>query len=134
MRCVLDASAALAFVLADEFIDAAERILDHVMAHGAVVPPLWQSEVANGLLSAWKRDRITEAGIAHALVGLERLRIERTPSDQDSSALIVLGRSLEVSAYDATYLLVAMQQGLPLATLDRRLAEAAGLAGVDLVR
>ena len=134
MRCLLDASAALAFVLADEFIDAAERILDLVVAHGAVVPPLWQSEVANGLLSAWKRDRITEAGIAHALVGLERLRIERTASELESSALIALGRSLEVSAYDATYLLVAIQQGLPLATLDHRLAEAADLAGVDLVR
>ena len=134
MRCVLDASAALAFVLADEFIDAAERILDHVVAHGAVVPTLWQSEVANGLLSAWKRDRITEAGIAHALVGLERLRIERTASELDSSALIALGRSLELPAYDATYLLLAMSQGLPLATLDRRLAEATNLAGVELVR
>ena len=133
MRCVLDASAALALVLADEFADAAERILDHVVAHGAVVPPLWQSEVANGLLSAWKRDRITEAGIAHALVGLDRLRIEQTASQLESSALIALGRSLEVSAYDATYLLVAMQQGLPLATLDRRLAKAADLAGVELV-
>lgn len=134
MRCVLDASAALAFVLADEFTAAAGRILDYVVAQGAVVPPLWQSEVANGLLSAWKRDRITESGIAHALVGLERLRIDRTASDLEGSALIALGRSLEVSAYDATYLLVAMQQGLPLATLDRRLAEAANLAGVELVR
>ena len=52
MKCVLDAAAALAFVLADEFTDVAERILEHVVAHGAVVPPLWQSEVANGLLSA----------------------------------------------------------------------------------
>ena len=134
MRCVLDASAALAFVLADEFTDAAGRILDYVVAQGAVVPSLWQSEVANGLLSAWKRDRITEAGIAHALVGLKRLRIEQTASELESSALIALGRSLEVSAYDATYLLVAMQQGLPLATLDRRLTKAADLAGVELVR
>ena len=67
-------------------------------------------------------------------MGLERLRIERTASELESSALIALGRSLELSAYDATYLLVAIQQGLPLATLDHRLAEAADLAGVELVR
>ena len=67
-------------------------------------------------------------------MGLERLRIEQTASELESSALIALGRSLEVSVYDATYLLLAMSQGLPLATLDRRLAEATNLAGVELVR
>lgn len=133
MRCVLDASAALAFALADEFSTQAQRILAHVVEHGAVVPPLWQTEVANGLLSAWKRDRIDEVGIAHALVGLERLHIERAAKDQESLALIALGRATDLSAYDSTYLLLALHSGLPLATLDRRLADAAVREGVTLV-
>lgn len=133
MRCVLDASAALALVLADEFSAHAQRILAHIVEHGAVVPPLWQAEVANGLLSAWKRERINEAGIAHALVGLERLRIEQMPQDQGSFALIALGWSTDLSAHDATYLLLALQSGLPLATLDRRLADAAARERVALV-
>lgn len=133
MRCVLDASAALALALADEFSAQAQRILAHVVEHGAVVPPLWQTEVANGLLSAWKRDRIDEAGIAHALMGLERLRIEQMSQDQESLALITLGRATDLSAYDAMYLLLARDGGLPLATLDRRLADAAVRQGVALV-
>ena len=133
MRCVLDASAALALTLADEFSAQAQRILAHVVEHGAVVPPLWQIEVANGLLSAWKRDRIDEAGIAHALVGLERLRIEQMTERQESLSLIALGRASDLSAYDSTYLLLALQSGLPLATLDRRLADAAVREGVKLV-
>ena len=133
MRCVLDASAALALVLADEFSAHAQRILAHIVEHGAVVPPLWQAEVANGLLSAWKRERIDEAGIAHALVGLERLHIEQMTQDQESLALISLGRSTDLSAYDSTYLLLALQNGLPLATLDRRLANAAARERVALV-
>ena len=133
MRCVLDASAALALALADEFNTQAQRILAHVVEHGAVVPPLWQTEVANGLLSAWRRDRIDESGIAHALVGLERLHIERMAQDQESLSLIALGRATDLSAYDSTYLLLALHTGLPLATLDRRLAEAAVREGVALV-
>ena len=133
MRCVLDASAALALVLADEFSAHAQRILMHVVEHGAVVPPLWQAEVANGLLSAWRRERIDEAGIAHALVGLERLRIEQVSHDQESLTLIALGRSTNLSTYDSTYLLLALQDALPLATLDRRLADAAVREGVALV-
>lgn len=133
MRCVLDASAALALVLANEFTTQAQSILAHVVEHGAIVPPLWHAEVANGLLSAWKRERITEAGIAHALVGLERLRIERLTEDEGSAALIARGRSTDLSAYDSTYLLLALQRGLPLATLDRRLADAAARERVALV-
>lgn len=133
MRCVLDASAALALALADEFNTQAQRILAHVVEHGAVVPPLWQTEVANGLLSAWRRDRIDESGIAHALVGLERLHIERMAQDQESLSLIALGRATDLSAYDSTYLLLALHTGLPLATLDRRLAEAAVREGVAVV-
>lgn len=133
MRCVLDASAALALVLADEFSAQAQRILEHVVEHGAVVPPLWQAEVANGLLAAWKRERIDESGIAHALVGLKRLRIEEMTQDQESLALIALGRATDLSVYDSTYLLLALQSGLPLATLDRRLADAAAREGVALV-
>lgn len=133
MKCVLDASAALALVLADEFSAQAQRILAHVVEHGAVVPPLWQTEVANGLLSAWKRDRIDEGGIAHALVGLERLRIERMAQEQESLSLIALGRARDLSAYDSAYLLLALHSGLPLATLDGRLADAAVREGVALV-
>ncbi|GDX94751.1 hypothetical protein LBMAG47_04150 [Planctomycetia bacterium] len=41
-----------------------------------------------------------------------------------------LARSHRLSVYDATYLELALRHGLPLATLDARLAAAATAAGV----
>lgn len=38
----------------------------------------------------------------------------------------------DLTAYDTTYLLLAKDRGLPLATLDRQLAKAAQSAGVML--
>jgi predicted nucleic acid-binding protein len=43
-----------------------------------------------------------------------------------------LGRAQNLSAYDAAYLELAMRRGLPLATLDQRLRNAAAAVGVQL--
>ena len=48
-------------------------------------------------------------------------------------ATLVLGRQEGLAAYDAAYLELALRLGLPLATLDTRLAEAARKCGVKLV-
>ena len=44
-----------------------------------------------------------------------------------------LARSHRLTAYDAAYLELALRKGAPLATLDRRLAEAARAEGVSVV-
>jgi predicted nucleic acid-binding protein len=44
---------------------------------------------------------------------------------------LAAGRDLTV--YDACYLELALRSGLPLASLDRRLCEAASAAGVKLI-
>ena len=44
-----------------------------------------------------------------------------------------LGKIQALSAYDASYLELAVREGLPLATQDRRLREAAQRLGVALV-
>ena len=47
--CVLDASQTLAWALPDEASAAGDALLEVVCEHGALVPALWPSEVANGL-------------------------------------------------------------------------------------
>jgi len=42
-----------------------------------------------------------------------------------------LGLTYRLSAYDASYLELAIRRGLPLATLDQRLRDAAMAAGVQ---
>ena len=133
MSCVLDASMALSFVLADEFTDASERALASIAADGALVPALWEYEVLNALRFAQARGRITDAGLTHALRGLEGLPIELYRLPLDRAHLIDLAHRLDLSVYDASYAWLAMESALPLATLDPRLSRAAAQAGIELV-
>jgi predicted nucleic acid-binding protein len=133
LTCVLDASAALSMSLADEFTDDAQRILDHVAVHGAIVPSLWHYEVANGLLSALRRGRTTEMAVAQSLTALGRLRIVEVSDQPLGVELVALARQFDLSAYDAAYLWLARTRDLRLATLDRSLARVAGEAGVALI-
>ena len=55
---VVDASVALAWCLADEQDELTERVLQRVVADGAIAPAHWSLEVANGLWSAERRGRL----------------------------------------------------------------------------
>jgi len=47
--------------------------------------------------------------------------------------VLALARTNSLSSYDASYLDLAMRKGLPLATLDNRLIEAARKVGVFIL-
>lgn len=130
---VVDASVALAWCLADEADEYAERTLERVVGEGAAAPAHWPIEVANGLLAAERRGRIDEADLARVSKLLNDLGIEIVPVEL-TTALSVLetARAHDLSAYDAAYLDLAAFRGLPLATLDRPLVTACRNAGVEL--
>lgn len=132
MSLVLDASMALRFALEDEFDEDAERILTDVATAGAIVPSLWEYEVLNGLRSAERRGRITEAGVTHALRGLAGLPIEHITRRPDGAQLIAIARRYEIRVYDASYLWLAMEANVPLASGDVDLRRTAMSAGVVL--
>ncbi|WP_426239734.1 PIN domain-containing protein [Pararhizobium sp. DWP1-1-3] len=46
--------------------------------------------------------------------------------------MIGLARAHQLSAYDAAYLALAITEGLPLATLDKKLRQAAAAEAVQL--
>lgn len=58
MNLVLDSSATLAFVYADETTEPIRRVFDAIAESGAVVPAHWRLEVANSLTVAVRRGRI----------------------------------------------------------------------------
>ena len=64
--------------------------------------------------------------------GLPIVIDERTPNFALSSVL-ELSRRQQLSAYDASYLELAMRRGVPLATKDNDLARAANHMGVTLL-
>ena len=60
---------------------------------------------------------------------LRRLRIV-CPGEIDDREVMALARAHRLSAYDASYLALAIREGCALASLDRRLNEAAAAEGV----
>ena len=135
MTLVLDASMTLAWVLKRndpaEALAAAEG-LDEVRASGAQVPALWYPEIANALLLAERQKILTIHDSATFLAGLSMWEIvqDAAAPAQFLTQVLYLSRSYKLTAYDATYLELALRNSAALATFDRPLAAAARAAGV----
>ena len=135
MTLVIDASVAAAWVLPDESNAAADAILHRVAAEGGLVPELIWHELRNILSMAARRGRLTETEIVPTLLRLRRLPLETVASAGGGDALLIaLALRRKLTAYDAAYLLLAQERGLPLATADRALRQAAEAEHVELAR
>ena len=135
MTLVLDASMALAWLLKRKDPDEAElagKCLESVRTSGAVVPALWYQEVANSLLLAERQRVVRIDETTEFLLGMSLWEIAQDPMSPAESQLqtMYLGRAFKLSAYDATYLELAMRRAAVLATFDRQLADAARAVGV----
>jgi predicted nucleic acid-binding protein len=136
-RFVLDASVAVAWFIDPSVAPLAARIQRFLLqGDRAIVPHLWRPEVANGFVTAQKRGILTAVRSAQAFAELDLLlaqSIENASHDLSIQRVVATAQTFGLTAYDATYLETARAQQLPLATLDRRLAAAAGPAGVSLI-
>ncbi len=133
MTFVLDAAVAMAWCFEDEATPGTEAVLDRLVEESALVPPLWTLEVANVLLVAERRGRITESTATRFVRLLGELQILVDPTPAEVGGIMEAGRRHGLSAYDAAYLLLAEREGCPLATTDEGLSRAARAAGVPLL-
>lgn len=129
---VMDASAAVTWVLRDGLPEDEERI-DEFVTHGFVlVPELWHAEMANAFRSAMRSGRVDEEFVVGVCEHIDQLDIRTDVVGTHLQRLALEAHARELTAYDASYLLLALDRGLPLVTLDRELAKAAHSAGVTL--
>lgn len=131
---VIDASVALAWHFSGEGGDDLDVVLSEVLAGGAIVPVHWRAEIANSFAMAVRHARITAEYRATALRKLAMLEIE-TDAESDQQlwhSTQDLCDEYEISAYDGAYLELALRRNVPLATLDKRLYQAAKYAGAEL--
>ena len=132
MAFVLDASVAMSWAFPDEEDPVALAALQLLRTEPARVPVVWWFEIRNVLLINERRHRISEADTMNFLrfvSGLD-IEIDRLPDDL---AIVTLGRRHRLSAYDTSYLELALRDAVPLATLDKRLAAAARREGLEVV-
>ncbi|MBC6436398.1 type II toxin-antitoxin system VapC family toxin [Nostoc sp. HG1] len=131
MQFVLDCSVAISWCLVDENDDYANAILAIMPDSEAFVPGIWSLEIANTLVVAERRNRMTKKQSEQAIALLQSLLIQ-VDLFTDAKAL---DATLKLARQEglAAYLELALRLQLPLATLDTRLAEAATRCGVGLV-
>ena len=133
---VLDASVALSWCFKNEATTVGDRVLERLEDAAASVPGIWHLEIANVLALSERRGRITPANSSEFIGLLGTLVIvidEETPS-RALGRVLDLARAERLTAYDAAYLELAMRLGIPLASKDADLCDAAEHLGVSVLR
>ena len=129
---VLDGSVTIVWGFDDEDDAYAMAILDRMPDLTAHVPSMWSLEIANATLVGERRGRTTpaKAALFLSLLGTFPISVDDETVTRAWSETMELARAHHLSAYDASYLELAIRLGLPLACLDGRLRAAAHATGV----
>lgn len=135
MSFVLDSSVTMRWFFGDgkpQELAYAGKVLDAMRQDSALVPMTWGLELANVIVTTEARALVTEARSGAFLEMLEGVDIEVDAATfaHALSGTLQLARRYKLSAYDASYLELALRLGVPLATLDEDLQKAAKKAGV----
>ena len=140
IRFVLDASVSAGWLIPDKSSEYAIQVRQR-LAEGerAIVPALWAIEMANVLAKAVRHGTLSTEDAENGVAQLQILLIPGSKIEVDLTAPSVwnvydAARRYQLSGYDACYLKLAQEQGLPLATLDKGLRAAATRAGVALLK
>ena len=126
----------MAWCFADETTKYTEYVLNCLTTDWAHVPAIWPLEVANVLLVAERKKRLSETQSIRFIEILQSLPIVVDSEEDESRAfrsIMPLARQFDLSSYDAAYLELAVRKGIPLATLDKGLKNAAKNYGARIL-
>jgi predicted nucleic acid-binding protein len=130
---VLDASVTISWCIEEERNKATEAILDSfAQGSNALVPSLWVWEVSNVLLMAQRAGKLDSVRRHQQIALLRKLpiSIDEDAHKQAWNDTTTLASTHNLTIYDASYLELALRQGLPLGTLDKNLRKAAKEIGI----
>jgi predicted nucleic acid-binding protein len=136
-KFVLDASVVLAWCFPDENADLAQYVADMFRrGNTALAPAFWPHEVLNALLVGEKRKRISKELVQRFLDDLAALPVElkQFPAGMVFDRIQSLARKYGLTAHDAAYLDLALESGVPVASMDEDLVRACRRAGAELLR
>ena len=129
---MLDASIAVAWVVPSQATDYAKRMRLRAKREPFHVPVIFAAEVTNVLVTLERRSILSTQGAAAAADVLSRLQPVEHALSLSVADLRRLAGQYDLSAYDATYLALALELHLPVACGDRPLKASLKRAGVKL--
>jgi predicted nucleic acid-binding protein len=131
---VLDGSTALAWCFTNQNSAYADAVARKLPSLGSLVPTIWHLEVANAMVVGERRGRCDRGDTLKWTGFLSSLSIsvDEHSGGRVFNEVVDLARAQDLSTYDAAYLELALRRGLPLATFDDPLKEAAVAVGVGL--
>ena len=137
MKFVLDNSVAMRWFFGDgkpKEIIYAKDVLENMRRATALVPAIWGLEVSNVIAKAEAKGLVTEARSSIFLEMLKELDIEADVQTYSRSLddILNIARRYGLSAYDASYLELALREDISLATLDEDLMKSAKKAGAKV--
>lgn len=128
-QVVVDASAALSWILASQATSASRRFIIEREGRRLSAPFVFGWEVNNTLLGSLRRGRLSTAAYEEACEVLRRHDV-RLGSPFHAAQMSALAQEEHLSLFDAAYLDHALQAGAELASRDRELLSAAVRRGV----
>ena len=133
MSFVLDNSVVSGWFLNDQACVYSESIATRLQTVRAIAPPLLQLEYTNVLRTACKRQKLIAAQAHQIAATLAELPIDIDNASLHPAQVLDLALRYDLTSYDAVYLDLALRRGVPIATRDEALANAAVVAGVGVV-
>jgi predicted nucleic acid-binding protein len=135
-RWVVDCSFAGALFLPDRYSVRVQKFFsDLAKPYALLVPVLWWYELANVLTMAERKKLLNKTDVLQTIELFSKFPLETDGSFGISfmSKVHGLAVSYGLSAYDATYLELAMRLNASIATLDKELLTAAEKCNVEIV-
>lgn len=134
---VLDASTAVSWCFEEVQTPYAVAVLQQVSGGAEVyVPNVWALEVTNALVKALRRQHITRDELLEYAeqLGMLRLTVDSETAERAFGQILALAERYQMTTYDASYLELAQRRGVPIATSDRNLLQAAGAVKVPILQ
>ncbi len=141
--CVLDASVAAGWLIVSQATSYKTSVLDALIVRStvALVPSLWHLEIANLISIRFKRGLVPLDSAQELSLFAENLPVVTEDFEISHAAraknwristVFDLAAKQVLTSYDALYLQLAVRTGLPLATADEALTQAAEKCGVPI--
>jgi predicted nucleic acid-binding protein len=129
---VADNSVTIAWFIASQANATTDALLDRASAEAVHVPFIWRAEFASALLTLAHNRRLPPSRVPAILEEIDRLELVEDTSPPSVRLLVDISRRYALSAFDASYLELALRLKLPLAARDAPLRKAAERAGIQL--